>query len=60
MAGIETVEVYRDARQAADPHLMGTLHCQRAERVPTTSILLLIARSFLYLSMRQAALAMFR
>jgi hypothetical protein len=29
MAGIETVEVYRDARQAADPHLMGTLHCQR-------------------------------
>ncbi len=30
MAGIETVEVYRDARQAADPHLLGTLHCQRS------------------------------
>ena len=30
MAGIETVEAYLDAGQAADPHLMGTLHCQRS------------------------------
>lgn len=29
MAGIETVEVYLDAVRAAQPDLMGTLHCQR-------------------------------
>ena len=30
MAAIETVEVYLDAEQAAEPELMGTLHCQRS------------------------------
>ena len=30
MAGIETVEVYLDAGQNAEPDLMGTLHCQRS------------------------------
>jgi serine/threonine-protein kinase HipA len=30
MAGIETVEVYLDAGRAAEPDLMGTLHCQRS------------------------------
>jgi serine/threonine-protein kinase HipA len=30
MAAIETVEVYLDADQTAEPDLMGTLHCQRS------------------------------
>src|SRR5580698_2356253 len=30
MAAIETVEVYLDAGQTAEPDLMGTLHCQRS------------------------------
>jgi serine/threonine-protein kinase HipA len=30
MAAIETVEVYLDADQIAEPNLMGTLHCQRS------------------------------
>jgi serine/threonine-protein kinase HipA len=32
MAGIETVEVYLDADQMTEPHLMGTLHCQLSGR----------------------------
>ena len=32
MAGIETVEVYVDADQMTEPHLMGTLHCQLSGR----------------------------
>src|SRR6202789_1119687 len=30
MAAIETVEVYLDADQTAEPNLMGTLHCQQS------------------------------
>src|SRR5580693_10195561 len=30
MAAIETVQVYLDADQIAEPDLMGTLHCQRS------------------------------
>ena len=60
MAGIESVEVYRDAGQAAEPDLMRTLHCQRSEKDAYDINPSVDCKELSQLSMRQTALAMFR